>query len=245
MTSRSPRSSPRLLGESRGADRRGHRLHAGGARPDLPVGPRGSPLRLAGHRRLRPQRHPRGAPPLLRDRRRARRRRRALRPRRRGSASRTRRSSRPSTTSASTPPSRRRGRGSRRGKGTFPLRGLPHRRPFGPACRVAASPLGDTGAAPHRRRCGRPRFARRPVRTWQSQIRSGSAADTPTAIAPPPAAARLLLAPTLKPPSLLDSCWRRTSTPLLSCTAWLLRWCFRSRGTMMPIGCSRTIRWRS
>ena len=56
-------------------DRRGHRLHEGGARPDRPVGARRPPVRAARHRRLRAQRHPRGAPPPLRDRRPPRRRR--------------------------------------------------------------------------------------------------------------------------------------------------------------------------
>ena len=61
-----------LLEGDDGADRRGHRLHEAGAGPDRPLAP-GRPV-PAGHRRLRPQRHPRGAAPLLRGGRRVRRR---------------------------------------------------------------------------------------------------------------------------------------------------------------------------
>ena len=53
----------------RGAGHRRHGLHEGGPGPDRPLGAIGSPLHPAGHRRLRPQRHPRGAPAPLRDRR--------------------------------------------------------------------------------------------------------------------------------------------------------------------------------
>ena len=63
----------------RRSDRRGHRLHEGGARADRAV--RRPSVRPARHRRLRPLRHPRGAPPLLRGRRTARRRRGAVRAR--------------------------------------------------------------------------------------------------------------------------------------------------------------------
>ena len=67
-----------LLDGVAGADRRRHRLHEGRARPDRPVRGRAA-VRPARHRRLRPLRHPRGAAPLLRDRRRPRRRGRARR----------------------------------------------------------------------------------------------------------------------------------------------------------------------
>ena len=67
-----------LLGDGRGPDRRRHRLHEGRARPGEPVGAPGA-VHPARHRRLRPLRHPRGAAPLLRDRRRPRRRGRARR----------------------------------------------------------------------------------------------------------------------------------------------------------------------
>ncbi len=55
-----------------GTDRRGERLHHGVAGHDRPLGSRRL-VALAGHGRLRPKRHPRGAATLLRDRRRARR----------------------------------------------------------------------------------------------------------------------------------------------------------------------------
>ena len=71
---RTPRVTE-LLDDGDGPDRRRHRLHEGGARPDRPLGARRPPLHAARHRRLRPQRHPRGAAPPLRDRRAPRRRR--------------------------------------------------------------------------------------------------------------------------------------------------------------------------
>ena len=52
-----------------GPDRRRHRLHEDRARAGRPLRAR-PPLRAARHRRLRPLRHPRGAAPVLRDRRR-------------------------------------------------------------------------------------------------------------------------------------------------------------------------------
>ena len=69
-----PDQTPRVpyvtqaLRETDGPGRRGLRLHAGGAGPDLALG--AGRLHLAGHRRLRPVRHPaRAAPPLPRRRR--------------------------------------------------------------------------------------------------------------------------------------------------------------------------------
>ena len=56
----------RAPGRGRGPGRGRHRLHAGRARPGVPlVAP---PVAVPGHRRLRPQRHPRDPAPLLRDR---------------------------------------------------------------------------------------------------------------------------------------------------------------------------------
>ena len=66
-----------------GPDRRRHRLHEDRARAGRPL-PAGPHLRAARHRRHGPQRHPRGAAPLLRDRPRPRRGRRALRTARHG-----------------------------------------------------------------------------------------------------------------------------------------------------------------
>ena len=66
----------------RGTDRRGHRLHEGGARAGRPV--RRSTVHPPRHRRVRPIRHPRVAPPSLRGRCTERRRRRAGRARRNG-----------------------------------------------------------------------------------------------------------------------------------------------------------------
>ena len=94
----------------------------------------------------------------------------------RSSAARARRSPGSPTTRTT------RRRTSREGKWNFPSRGPPHRRPFGPARRVAASPRGDTGAAPHRRRCDRPRSARRACRHGGAGS-AVTAADTPTAVA--------------------------------------------------------------
>ena len=63
--------------DGRRTGRRGIRLSQAGARPDLPVGAR--IVRLARHRRLRPERHPRSTAPLLRGRRRPHRRLRSFR----------------------------------------------------------------------------------------------------------------------------------------------------------------------
>ena len=92
----------RLLGRRAGPDRRRHRLHEDRARADRPV-PARPPVRAARHRRLGPLRHPRGAAPVLRGRRRPRRRRRACR--RWPSRARSRRRSwpTPSPATASTP----------------------------------------------------------------------------------------------------------------------------------------------
>ena len=54
------------FGGSAGTVRRRHRLHEDRGRPDPPVG--AGPLRRARHRRLRPQRRPRRAAPILRGR---------------------------------------------------------------------------------------------------------------------------------------------------------------------------------
>ena len=86
----------------RGPDRRGHRLHEGRARPDRPLRARPA-VRPARHRRLRPLRHPRGAAPPLRGRRRPRRRRRARRPAPRPARSSPRPSPTRSTATTSTP----------------------------------------------------------------------------------------------------------------------------------------------
>ena len=76
---RARRTCHRSCSTTDGPDRRRHRLHEGGARPDRPLGARRPRFIAARHRRLRPQRHPRGAAPVLRDRRRPRRGRRARR----------------------------------------------------------------------------------------------------------------------------------------------------------------------
>ena len=97
--------TPRVTGapRRRRARDRGHRLHEGGPRPDRPLGAPGPLVHAARHRRLRPQRHPRGAAALLRDRRPARRRGHAGRAGG-GRRGRSRRSSRtPSTATTSTP----------------------------------------------------------------------------------------------------------------------------------------------
>ena len=97
------RTSPRCSTPRPGPDRGGHRLHEGGARPDRPLGAR--PLRAARHRRLRPVRHPGGAAPPLRDRRRPRGRGRARRAagRRRGQGRGGRPTPSPATASTPTP----------------------------------------------------------------------------------------------------------------------------------------------
>ena len=59
----------RLLADAAGPGRRRHRLHEAGARAGRPLRARPA-VRAARHRRLRPLRHPRGAAPVLRGRRR-------------------------------------------------------------------------------------------------------------------------------------------------------------------------------